>query len=113
MGETLSPLKIRRQLIKVTLLGEIRANQVRKLYRKFAAIFQGLRRRVITQRIGATNFGKWTIAIELVVFEVMRKWKWLFVNGNECGNQIFAATEFLISAQLDKCCRPLEDYAAV
>jgi len=113
MEETLSPIKIRRKLIKVTFDGEIRANQVRKLYGKFAAVFQALRRRMKTKRNGATNFRKWTIAIELVVFEIMRKWKWLFVNGNECRNQIFAAAEFFISAKLDKCCRPLGDYAAV
>jgi hypothetical protein len=50
MGETLSAIKIRFRLIKVTFDGEIRMNQVIKLYRKFAALFQALRRRVTTQR---------------------------------------------------------------
>jgi hypothetical protein len=51
----------------------------------------------------------WCICPILAHSTIMRKWKWLSVNGFKCKSLIYTVTEFKLIPRWDKCIKVLED----
>jgi hypothetical protein len=59
-------------------------------------------------RSGGTDFGPLKKCLELTDSTIMRRWKWLFVNGCKCISSISTVTVFKLAPRWDEFTNVLE-----